>query len=341
MKNLIEKNITSTKEKKWPQYFGSISNSLNTLENNLCNNLAKKGGLLSSILSHIFQAGGKRLRPALGFLIAKGTGEITEKQIILGELTELIHTASLIHDDIIDSANYRRGKETINNLWNDKISVISGDFLFAQASVRLGLLENTEIVKIYANVLSDLCEGEIDQFARKYDTNIDWDYYISKSKAKTASLFAAVCKSAAMLNELDNETIKKANDFGNNLGISFQIVDDILDFTSNQKDLGKDVCGDLKQGLITAPTLYALEESSDKSERLRKLINGRFTNSENDFNEAIKIVHELKGVKKAELLARDYMEKAKENLSIIDNEIIKNDLELLTHAVFNKLEKKS
>jgi len=277
MEQIIEKN--KLEKKSTPDFLTPIENELNILEVNLTNKLSEEGKLLSDIIKHIFSAGGKRLRPALCFLIAKGTGEIKDKHYIQAELTELIHTASLIHDDIIDSANFRRGKETISNLWNNKVSVIAGDFLFAQASVRLGEVENNEIVKIYAKVLSDLCDGEIEQFTYKFNTTISWDYYIQKSTTKTASLFSGACKGAAIINNQSPEVIKKANDFGLNLGIAFQIVDDILDFTSSSKDLGKDVCSDLKQGLVTAPTLYALIEKNEKSNKLKTLIESRFNNN--------------------------------------------------------------
>ena len=163
MKQVLEK-LNKEKSTQWPDFFSIISNELSELEENLTVKLSAKSKLLKEIISYIFLSGGKRFRPAICLLMAKATGGVKDKHIILSEITELIHTASLIHDDIIDSAKLRRGNETINSLWNDKISVIAGDFLFGQASVKLGELENTEIVKIYAHVLSDLCDGEIEQY---------------------------------------------------------------------------------------------------------------------------------------------------------------------------------
>jgi len=151
-----------------PEFLTYIQDELKLAEQKLYSNIPQKDNLLSEIISYILKAGGKRIRPSLSLLIAKGTGQVIKKHIVLAELTELIHTASLIHDDIIDSSLLRRGKETINSLWNNKVSVIAGDYLFAQASVRLGEIENNEIVKIYAKVLSDLCCGEIEQFVNKF-----------------------------------------------------------------------------------------------------------------------------------------------------------------------------
>ena len=139
MRSIIEKN-TLEKNLRWPDFFKAVGNELLLVENNLLSTLGIKSKLLKEIINYIFNAGGKRLRVALCLLVAKATKSIKPKHITLSELTELIHTASLIHDDIIDSSKLRRGRETINNLWNDKISVITGDFLFAEASVKLGEL---------------------------------------------------------------------------------------------------------------------------------------------------------------------------------------------------------
>ena len=324
MKQVLEK-MNCKKHHERPDFLSIIEKELNIVEENLTSRLTLKGGILKEIVNYIFSAGGKRFRPALCLLIAKATGSITRKHIILSELTELIHTASLIHDDIIDSANLRRGKETINKLWNDKISVITGDFLFAEASIRLGELENTEIVKIYAHVLSSLCDGEIEQYSYKFNTNISWDYYIRKSTTKTASLFAACCKASAILNNQEKEVIEKAENFGNNLGIAFQIVDDILDFTSNLKELGKETCSDLKQGIITAPTLFALNSKDERSKQIKNLIESRFEN-EKDFDKVIRFINELGSCEKAKQLADEYLLKAKENLTFVKDPLLKNHI---------------
>jgi len=321
MRQILEQNL-NIKKTKWPDFFRCINEELVILEDNLRHKLPTKSSLLKEIVSYIFNAGGKRLRPATCFLVAKGTGGITEKHMVLSELTELIHTASLIHDDIIDSAKLRRGRETISNLWNDKISVITGDFLFAQASVRLGQLENTDIVKIYAKVLSDLCNGEIEQYSLLFNTNISWDDYINKSKTKTASLFAACSKSAAILNNVDSLSIKMAHEYGNSLGIAFQIVDDILDFTGSSAELGKEAGSDLKQGIITAPALFAINSADNRANQLKTIIENKFNKASDDFKKAIQLIHELGGCEKAKLLALEYSEKSKESLSFIkDNEI--------------------
>ncbi len=336
MKSAIEK-LNKERATKWPDFFSLISTELEVLEENLVIKLPAKSNLLKEIVSYIFLSGGKRFRPAISLLIAKVTGGIKDKHITVSEITELIHTASLIHDDIIDSAKLRRGNETINSLWNDKISVIAGDFLFGQASIKLGELENTEIVKIYAHVLSDLCDGEIEQYSLLFNPNITLENYIHKSTTKTASLFAACCKSSAILNSQDSKIIKQCNDFGLSLGIAFQIVDDILDFTSSSNESGKDVCSDLKNGLITAPTLFALNSTDERAKQIRVLIENRFNNNETDFDKAIRLVFELGGCEKAKELAMSYIANAKENLSFIKDSEIKGYLTTIAESIIEKI----
>jgi all-trans-nonaprenyl-diphosphate synthase len=336
MKQVIEK-LSKEDSNKWPSFFSPINTELLLVQNNLINKLSKQSKLLSEIIRYIFESGGKRVRPALSLLFAKATGDLNEKHIILAELTELIHTASLVHDDIIDEASLRRGKETINNLWNDKISVITGDFLFAEASIRLGQLENTEIVKIYAQVLSDLCAGEIDQYAMRFNTEISWDYYIQKSYSKTASLFSAACKSAAILNNQSPEIITKSENYGKYLGIAFQIIDDTLDFTKSTKEAGKKVGSDLKQGIVTAPVIFALESKDERAKQIKSLIESRFNNkSEEDFEKAIRLIFELGGCDRAKELANDYLNKAKESLDFVTDKELKENLFEIANYIASK-----
>ena len=336
MKQALEK-LNQEQFTQHPNFFSVISTELATLEENLIVKLPAKSKLLKEIVSYIFLSGGKRFRPAVSLLIAKATGGVKDKHIILSEITELIHTASLIHDDIIDSAKLRRGNETINSLWNDKISVIAGDFLFGQASVKLGELENTEIVKIYANVLSALCDGEIEQYSLLFNPDITLEKYIEKSTSKTASLFAACCKSSALLNNQPSEIVKNCNDYGLSLGIAFQIVDDILDFTSSSHESGKDVCSDLKNGLITAPTLFALNSTDERAKQIRTLIESRFNSDEKDFDKAIRLVFELGGCERAKQLAINYIENAKENLSFVKEPEVKGYLTIVAESITEKI----
>ena len=240
-----------------------IKSELELVEQWLNTNLVDESPFIAELLGQVFQAGGKRIRPALCLLSAKASaatpGDVGRLQIILAVLTELIHTASLVHDDVIDAASLRRGQETVNKKWSDKLAVLIGDLLFAQASVCLARLMNPEIVGIYGQVLGDLCAGEIRQMRAQYITNVDWDTYIQKSIWKTASLIAAGTHSAPILNARSMDVVAAMKDYGLNIGICFQIVDDLLDYTGTSNSLGKAAGNDLAQGLITAPALFVLE----------------------------------------------------------------------------------
>lgn len=256
------------------EIFQPIQEELAVLEDRLLNKISPDSGILTSIIQEVFKAGGKRLRPAISLLIYKAIRECEEfsydkypeiedeleKVYLIAELSELIHTASLVHDDIIDNSLIRRGMPTTNSKWDNAITVISGDFMFGRAAVNLGKLNCNEIVCLYAKVLENLCDGEIKQVEKKYSTEINWDYYNTKNHKKTACLFEAAAKApAALLNmpERDKEALAK---YGKDLGLAFQVVDDILDYTADEKSLGKPAGSDLKDGQVTAPVYFALEQ---------------------------------------------------------------------------------
>jgi len=245
------------------------------VEQRLSTNLIDDNPFVTDLLAQIFKAGGKRIRPGLVLLCSKasaGSAELGQLHIILAVLTELIHTASLVHDDVIDSADVRRGKETVNRKFSDKVAVLVGDLLFAQASICLARLMNPVIVGIYGQVLGDLCAGEIRQMKQQFDCKIDWNAYIHKSVCKTASLFSAGCHSGPILNRCDDHVVTAMKEYGTSLGICFQIVDDLLDVTGTTASLGKPAGGDLSQGILTAPTLIVLQRQDKPAQKLEQLI---------------------------------------------------------------------
>ncbi|MBX9688856.1 MAG: polyprenyl synthetase family protein [Candidatus Obscuribacterales bacterium] len=299
----------------------AVKDELELVEKFLNSNLVDDSPFIEELLGQVFKAGGKRLRPALSLLVAKATsnprGEVNRLHIILAVLTELIHTASLVHDDVIDSASLRRGQETVNRKFSDKLAVLTGDLLFAQASVCLARLMNPPIVGIYGQVLGDLCAGEIRQMRQQFVLNIDWNTYIQKSIWKTASLFAAGTQSAPILNHCKDEVVSAMKQYGLNLGICFQIVDDLLDVTASSSQLGKPAGSDLSQGLITAPTLFVLERKDEAAARLEQLIKTRAVSSAEGIEESLEIIRANGGVESTVNLAHNYARAARETLSVI------------------------
>jgi all-trans-nonaprenyl-diphosphate synthase len=276
---------------------------------------------IEELLGQVFKAGGKRIRPALCLLSAKASaspvGKVGRLQIILAVLTELIHTASLVHDDVIDSASLRRGQETVNRRWNEKLAVLIGDLLFAQASVCLSRLMNPVVVGIYGQVLGDLCAGEIRQMRQQFSTSVDFEAYIQKSIWKTASLFAAGTHSAPILNGCDDTVVAAMKDYGINLGICFQVVDDLLDYTGSSDKLGKAAGSDLQQGVVTAPALHVLGLGNDASARLEAIIRTREVATPEGLAEAMALIESNGGIAATVQLAKDYAAKARNSLTVL------------------------
>lgn len=311
--------------------FEPVKSELDQTIDTLSQNLQSDNILLNKIISYNLSTGGKRIRPALSLLTSKLFLEkLNSSNITIAQIAEIIHSATLLHDDVIDTADIRRGHRTVNDLWGNKISVIYGDFLLSRASVMLASLNNTYIVEIFAKVLEEICLGEIQQSSLMFDTTITWDDYILKSTRKSAILFASAMEGAAIVSNATEEQTEAVKNFGLNFGLAFQIIDDILNFHS-ENQVGKPSCLDLKYGILTAPVIYALKENAS----LTQLINTRFKNDE-DFNKAIEVILNSSGLEKSKQLAQSYVEKAIKNLSIFGPSKIKNNLVQLAEYVIER-----
>lgn len=310
-----------------------IKEELEQVEKFLNSNLVDDSPFIEELLGQVFRSGGKRIRPALVLLTSKASstprGRVGRLHIILSVLTELIHTASLVHDDVLDSASLRRGQETVNRKFSDKLAVLTGDLLFAQASVCLSRLMNPVIVGIYGQVLGDLCAGEIRQMRQQFVVSTDWDAYIQKSVWKTASLFAAGTQSAPILNLCTDRVIGDMKAYGLNLGICFQIVDDLLDVTGNSLALGKAAGSDLTHGVITAPAMFVLERNDSNAARLTQLIKTKEVTTESGVAEALEIIRNNGGVEATVDLARQYARRAREALNSLQPSQYRDSLDSL------------
>jgi all-trans-nonaprenyl-diphosphate synthase len=317
-----------------------VAADIATAEELLETNMIDDNPFVADLLGQIFQAGGKRIRPAITLLASRATlapgSDFSRLHIILAVLTELIHTASLVHDDVIDKASTRRGQETVNRRWNDRVAVLLGDLLFAQASICLARIMNPVIVGIYGQVLGDLCAGEIGQMRQQFNTEVDWDGYIRKSVCKTASLFGAGSHSGAILNGSDNDTVAALKEYGIGLGICFQIMDDLLDVTASAKALGKPAGGDLAGGLITAPAIFILERGDANATKLRQLIQTRAVSTAEGTEEALSIIRNNGGVEATIELCKKYARQSKEQLACLRPTVYRDSLESLVDYVITR-----
>nr|YP_009297723.1 prenyl transferase [Kumanoa americana]AOM67457.1 prenyl transferase [Kumanoa americana] len=315
--------------------FSTISDDLHSLNQNLQSIVGARHPVLHAASNHLFAAGGKRIRPIIVLLISQATlneYNIKPEHKRLAEITEIIHTASLVHDDIIDECLTRRGTKTVHNMFSTKVAVLAGDFLFAQSSWYLANLYNSEVVQTISKVITDFAEGEIRQGLISFDFSISINQYIEKSFYKTASLIAASCKGAAILSQV---ILKEQNDsylYGKHLGLAFQIIDDILDLIGSTKSLGKPASSDLKNGNLTAPILFALTES----QKLQDIISQEFENTE-DIKYAILLVHKSKGLQKAKDLAEEHIQIAIESIKFTRKNSIYENLIYISQYILERL----
>ena len=291
--------------------------------------------ILQAAAEHLFSAGGKRLRPGIVLLISRAIssdGELSAKHRRLAEITEMIHTASLVHDDVVDEAATRRGVPTVHSRFNHRVAVLAGDFLFAQASWHLANLENLEVVKLLSRVIMDLADGEIKQGLNRYDSGQSFESYLDKSYCKTASLIANSCRAAGVLTGLGEEHLTKLHLFGKKLGLAFQVVDDILDFTGNDQQLGKPAASDLASGYLTAPVLYALEENTS----LAGLIEREFSR-EGDLKEALDLVRDSNAIRRSRDLAEEFARDSREAITWLPESASRRALLELPDFVLGRL----
>jgi all-trans-nonaprenyl-diphosphate synthase len=249
--------------------------------------------LLNQALSHALSAQGKMIRPAIMLLMAKML--LTEQQALnqgiieAAAVSEMIHVATLLHDDVLDNAALRRGQPTVSAVYGNTVAILAGDYLLAQASLKLATIGNIRVVGLFSQVLADLCDGEVEQLRTRYIledvSETAWQAYFRKTTCKTASLFAHGAEAIAVLAEASSANLTRLRTFGEAFGIVFQLVDDLLDYTAERETLGKPVLDDLRQGLVNAPVLLALSEqhsslSSEARSELRQAIEALFLHAQ-------------------------------------------------------------
>lgn len=285
---------------------------------------------LAKASAHYLQAGGKRIRPVFVLLAARfGDYNFAAAKKIAVAL-ELIHMATLIHDDVIDDAETRRGQKTIKSRWNNRVAMYTGDFVFARALEIVSELKQPEIHRNLSKALVEISIGEIEQIRCLYDWNQSLRTYLRRIRRKTALLIAASCSLGALSANAPECYVKNLYAFGYHVGMSFQITDDILDFTANERVLGKPVGHDLRQGNITLPVLYALWQG-DKKPIIDYLSADKQDNAA--FQKALTTVKSSGGIAYARNLSRKYLHKAYQALSCLPDSQAKKSLSEIAHYI--------
>lgn len=226
--------------------------------------------LIEEISDHIIQSGGKRLRPMIVLLVAKAFDYKGSDHIALAAVVEFIHTATLLHDDVVDNSSLRRGQQTANTIWGNATSVLVGDFLYSRTFEILTHLSNMPLMDLLAKTTNAIAEGEVLQLSRRNDPQADEAHYMQVIASKTARLFQAAAEVAALICKRSTEEQDALAAFGHHLGMAFQLIDDALDFTGDSEALGKNVGDDLAEGKPTLPLIHALQFSQNEHKQLIK-----------------------------------------------------------------------
>lgn len=300
-----------------------IKKQLNALDKELLKVIDSSGSKVKQGYLQTIKAGGKRLRPAIVFLCSQfnENGRQSTKKAALA--VELIHVASLVHDDIMDGAKIRRGKPTVYSKWGDQVALRIGDYLFAQAFLLLSETGNFSAISALSKAVRKLSEGEIEQFKSAFQYNQALSYYFKKISCKTAALFRASAELGAIFGGANKSCIAALGNFGENLGLAFQIYDDILDVEAKEKELGKSLGTDLRDGTLTLPIIIALKET--KSQRLANIFT-RKNCTEEDIKEGLNIIASTKAAVKAKEQAKKFIGKGITSLEPINNEQLKKEL---------------
>lgn len=271
--------------------------------------------MVPELAGHLLTAGGKRLRPMLTLAAARMFDYEGEDHVKLAAAVELIHGATLLHDDVVDASALRRGAQTANIIWGNKESVLVGDFIFARAFELMVAAKNLDVLKVLSSASSVIAEGEVLQLATQKNLDATFEMYLSVVEAKTAALFAAAAQAGALITGCDDEAAEALRSFGRNLGIAYQLVDDALDYSGYEEALGKSVGDDFREGKMTLPIVYAYGRA-DAEERAfwrRAIAEGR--QFPDDFQKARAALERTGALSDTIVCAQRYAERALDDLA--------------------------
>tara|TARA_B100000214_G_C23954376_1_gene622053 strand:- start:553 stop:1539 length:987 start_codon:yes stop_codon:yes gene_type:complete len=288
----------------------------------------KKNQQVFEQLSHVLAVPGKRIRPSITLLISNLWGESDiDKTILMATGVELLHIATLVHDDTVDHANLRRGHKTASSLWGRNAAVLIGDYIFATSAIFVCETNNVRLIKRFAETITELSRGELNEINDSWKTNISEDKYYQRIYDKTASLFCTATESGALLGNSNEQNTKDLKKFGYFLGMAYQIIDDLLDYKYSTYEIGKPSTNDLREGIMTLPAIYAYNNG------LEKEINNYMNSSEekrlSDLPKLLDKIRNSGGIEYSEKKSKDLIDSAKKILTNLPTSTYKNSLELI------------
>ncbi len=286
---------------------------MQTVNGIILERLKSEVSLINQLGIYIIGAGGKRLRPMLAVLCARAIHSEGQGHYLLAAIVEFIHTATLLHDDVVDESRLRRGRETANELFGNQASVLVGDYLYTRAFQMMTELDNPQVLKTFANTTNVISEGEVMQLMNVHDFSISEQNYLEVINAKTAALFEATTRLTALIGGQDEDAQQALADYGRFLGQAFQLADDALDYSSDSDELGKNIGDDLAEGKPTLPLIYALKNgNNDQQQLIQKAIN---LGGLDQLDEIQQIIHETGALEYTLNKAKACADRAKASLS--------------------------
>jgi octaprenyl-diphosphate synthase len=318
------------------QIFEPIRGDLEAVEREFIEHIQSRVALIPEMGRYIQNSGGKRVRPAVLLMASRLSGYKGDRAVLYASVVEFIHTATLVHDDIIDGADLRRGRLAVHSRWGNDITVLLGDYLYIKSMAMALTQDSLEIIRVLCDVTLRMIEGELYQLTKTGDVDITEDEHFEIIRRKTAFLFGGCAQIGGMLGGLPAEQETALRDYGFNLGIAFQLVDDLLDYTADAAALGKPIGGDLREGKVTLPVIHLLRRGGEASDHLIREVVRERTVSTDQWRDILRLLHEHRSLDFAYERALEYAARAKDCLSVFPLSREREALSALTDYVLSR-----
>lgn len=316
--------------------FSAYQEDLRQVERCISDNVISEIKLIPEVAHHLIDSGGKRFRPLLLLICARLCGFRGASRFPMATVMEFLHTATLLHDDVIDQASIRRGQTSSNRIYGNAVSILVGDFLCFKAFTLMTGIGSLDILKLLSEMGDIMSEGEVFQLTKCGDINLTTEEYFSIIEKKTAVLISASCAAGAILGGAPQEKIDALAQFGKNAGMAFQITDDVLDYTAKGKDFGKSIGKDLEEGKITLPLIFALKQSTEEEKNVIREIITRKKSSQKSAREILKLIKKYNGIDSSLETAAQYISKAKTQLNVFSDCPEKDHLNAVAQYILSR-----
>jgi len=316
--------------------FSAYKDDLQQVEKYINEYVTSEIKLIPEVAHYLIDSGGKRFRPLLLLISAGICGYRGEQRFPLAAAMEFIHTATLLHDDVIDQATIRRGKTSANNVFGNAVSVLVGDFLCFKSFRLLTEAGNLDILQLISRIAYIMSEGEVFQLIKRGDINLTEEEYLTIIEKKTAVLISAACATGAILGSASPEKIDALSQFGKNIGMAFQITDDILDYTGKEQEFGKSIGKDLEEGKITLPLIFAIKQSTEEEKDKIKEIITRKKGSQKAAREILRLIKKYNGIDYSFQRAENFIRDAQTQLNIFPECLEKDQLNAVAEYILSR-----